>query len=133
MTDLFKEKGIKKTEQREIVFNALKEGKRPLTAEEIFKNTKGISLATVYRALDTFAEKGMIEKMTFEDSGKNFYELAHNSHRHYAVCLNCRHMEYVNVCPVHDINIDNFQITGHRLEIYGYCKDCSEKMKSENI
>ncbi len=124
MESLMKEKGIKKTLQREAVYTALKNSDRPLTAEEIFKNTKGISLATVYRTLDTFAEKGVIEKLTFEDSEKKFYELSGNAHRHYAVCLSCRHMEYVNVCPVHDLSIDNFEITGHRLEIYGYCQEC---------
>ncbi len=124
---MFAEKGIKRTEQREQIFKMLLGAKKPMTAEEIFKATDGISLATVYRTLDTFLEKGVIEKISFENSDKRFFEVAGNAHRHYAVCLSCRHMEYIDLCPVHGLNIDNFEITGHRLEIYGYCKDCRQK------
>lgn len=128
MKELLKEKGIKRTDQRELMLEVLRDSKRPLTAEDIFKKTEGVSLATVYRTLDLFAEKGLIEQHTFKDSEKKFYELSGNAHRHYAVCLGCRQMEYVNVCPVHDLHIEDFEITGHRLEIYGYCKDCRSKV-----
>ena len=126
MNDLFKNNGIKKTEQREKLLKIIKNSKVPLTAEDIFKKTKEISLATIYRTLETFCEKGVLNKISVTDDERKYYELATDIHRHYAVCLKCKKMEYVNVCPVHDVNLDGFRITGHRLELYGYCNNCSE-------
>ena len=126
MNDLFKNNGIKKTEQREKLLKIIKNSKVPLTAEDIFKKTKEISLATIYRTLDTFCEKGVLNKISVTDDERRYYELATDIHRHYAVCLKCKKMEYVNVCPVHDVSLDGFRITGHRLELYGYCNNCSE-------
>lgn len=126
MNDLFKDNGIKKTEQREKLLNIIKNSKVPLTAEDIFKKTEDISLATIYRTLETFCEKGVLNKISVTDDERRYYELATDNHRHYAVCLKCKKMEYVNVCPVHDVVIEGFKITGHRLELYGYCNNCAK-------
>ena len=126
MNDLFKNNGIKKTEQREKLLKIIKNSKVPLTAEDIFKKTTDISLATIYRTLETFCEKGVLNKISVTDDERRYYELATDIHRHYAVCLKCKKMEYVNVCPVHDVSLDGFRITGHRLELYGYCNNCAE-------
>jgi len=125
MKDLFKDNGIKRTEQREKLLEIIKNSKIPMTAEDIFKNTEDISLATVYRALEMFCEKGVLNKVSVGDDERRYYELVTDVHRHYAVCLKCRKMEYLNVCPVHHLKLDGFTVTGHRLELYGYCSSCS--------
>lgn len=127
MTDLFKQFGIKKTEHREKILNILEKSKIPMTAEDIFNQTQNISLATVYRAVETFAQKGVVTKISVGDDEKKYFEFSANRHRHYAVCIKCKHMEYIDVCPIHDIALDNFRITGHRLELYGYCKNCMRR------
>ncbi len=128
MEDLFKKHGIKRTGQREELLQILKSGRLPMTAEEIFKKTDGISLATVYRTLEIFCEKGLAVKISVGNDEKKYYEPASDVHRHYAVCLKCGKMEHINVCPVHDIKLDGFEVTGHRLELYGYCAECMDKM-----
>lgn len=128
MNDLFKKYGIKRTEQREKLLEIIKGSKIPVTAEDIFKKTEDISLATIYRALETFCEKGVLNRISVGDDERRYYDLATDVHRHYAVCLKCRKMEYVNVCPVHDIKLDGFKVTGHRLELYGYCRECEAKI-----
>jgi Fur family ferric uptake transcriptional regulator len=70
-------------------------------------------------------EKALLA-ISVTDDERRYYELATDIHRHYAVCLKCKKMEYVNVCPVHDVSLDGFRITGHRLELYGYCNNCAE-------
>ena len=47
-----------------------------------------------------------------------------DAHRHYAICLGCHSMKYIDICPVHSPDIDDFTVTGHKLEIYGYCNKC---------
>lgn len=129
MTDLLKKYGIKRTQQREELLRILTESRVPMTAEEIFKGTKQISLATVYRTLETFCDKGVLVKISVGNAEKKYYEPAREAHRHYAVCLECGKLEHVDVCPVHDIAIGDFEVTGHRLELYGYCAACREKIR----
>ena len=125
MTDLFKRYGIKRTAHREEILDILEERRIPMTAEDIFKAAKNTSLATVYRTIETFCQNGLLTKISVGDDEKKYYELTSNKHRHYAVCLKCKKLKYIDVCPVHSITLDNFRVTGHRLELYGYCKNCS--------
>ena len=67
-------------------------------------------------------------KIKIVNNEKKYYEPASDVHRHYVVCLKCGKMEHINVCPVHDIKLDGFEVTGHRLELYGYCAECMDKM-----
>lgn len=129
MSDIFKDYGIKKTGHRETVLKIIKESKIPMTAEDIFKSTDGMSLATVYRALEKFCESGVLTKISVGDDEKKYYEIASDTHRHYAVCLKCRHLEYIDFCPIGNISLKDFDVTGHRLELYGYCRKCREGKK----
>lgn len=119
--------GLKCTKQRVMVMETLTAAKMPLTAEKIHETTEGMSLSTVYRTVETLCEKGIVSKNTIQDSDKFYYELTSGRHRHYAICLGCKSMRYVDVCPVHAPEIENFTVTGHKLELYGYCDKCKEK------
>lgn len=126
--DILNKAGLKCTSQRIQIIEILKESCLPVTAEEIFKNTSRISLSTVYRALDLFCEKGITEKESIFNSSELYYRLKTNMHCHYAICLNCHKISRISECPVHEIhNIDGFTVTGHKLEIYGYCPECAKK------
>lgn len=71
------ESGLKATHQRIVVYEALMElqGKHPM-AEEVFQHLKpanpSISLGTVYKTLDTFAETNLVHKVLSEEGGKRF-------------------------------------------------------------
>ncbi|MCI5605496.1 MAG: transcriptional repressor [Clostridia bacterium] len=121
--------GLKCTKQRISVMGVLSNAVSPLTAEDIFDNVDDMSLSTVYRIVERLYEKGIVNKNTIQDSDKFYYELSVNGHRHYAICLECKSMKYIDICPVHTANIDNFTVTGHKLEIYGYCDKCRAKLK----
>lgn len=118
--------GLKCTTQRIKVMEILNAATAPMTAESIFEKANDISLSTVYRIVEKLVETGIATKNTIRDSDKFYYELADNKHRHYAICLGCGGMKYVDICPVHDLKIDDFTVTGHKLEIYGYCDKCKE-------
>ena len=121
--------GIKQTRQRLAVLNALKNADAPMTAEQIFEKVDGMSLSTVYRTLDCFRENGIASCESIRNSSELYYALVDNRHRHFAICLCCNKMKYVDICPVHDMNVDNFTVTGHKLELYGYCDECRDEMK----
>lgn len=118
--------GLKCTKQRIMIMERLSKSPVPLTAEEIHERVD-MSLSTVYRTVETLCEKGIVNKHTIRDSDKFYYEMITDKHRHYAICLGCRRMKYVDVCPVHTARVDGFTVTGHKLEIYGYCDECRKK------
>lgn len=130
---------MKKTKQRKCVLSVLEQAKKPLSAMEICnlieKEDGSIWLSTVYRVLELFVKENVAVKTVITDSEKALYELNRNEHKHYAVCLNCHKVVEIDFCPLEAITphlVDSdFQILGHKLEMYGYCKECSEKNESE--
>jgi Fur family ferric uptake transcriptional regulator len=90
-----------------------------------------VSLSTVYRILDVFTENGMAEKTPVAESGMAIYELRGAGHRHYAVCELCHRVIPMHGCPLEsflpELAEQDFRVVGHRLQMFGYCGDCSQK------
>lgn len=137
--------GIKWTKQRKDVFHILNNALEPLSAAEIYalivKKDPEVTYAvsTIYRILGAFEEQGFVEKTTFMGDDTVRYEWNRHEHTHYAVCLTCHKKVPVHVCPLehlshHDMTgrspwaaiakSNDFVVTSHKLELYGYCKDC---------
>ncbi|HEX3018132.1 MAG TPA: transcriptional repressor [Caproicibacter sp.] len=128
--------GLKSTRRRGDVLQILEASSSPVTAEKIFLELKekniNISLSTVYRILDVLVEKEIVLKMNSTENDSAMFELNRRIHRHYLVCLGCRKMIPVENCPLNGLEKrleqeTGFQVTGHSLEIYGYCSDCRKK------
>jgi Fur family ferric uptake transcriptional regulator len=140
MTDskmLFSDKGLKNTKNRQLVLGVLREAELPLTAEDIYLCLKEVdatlSLSTVYRILDIFVEKELALKAGVAKDNAAMYELNDSSHKHHLVCLNCKKIQRVYNCPLEDFEKNvaketDFSITGHRLELYGYCPECQKNL-----
>jgi Fur family ferric uptake transcriptional regulator len=125
--------GLKKTKQRERALAALEKSARPMSAPEIYaaiaKDGDAIWMSTVYRILDLLVRKGAVTKINMPGSDAAFYELNRPRHKHYAVCLACHKViDLDDDCPlegyVPKLSDKDFQITGHNLEVFGYCGDC---------
>ena len=125
--------GIKKTKQRERVYGILLEADEPMSAVDIFKKVPGYALSTIYRILTAFEENHMVVRLSLPGEDTAVYELNRGEHKHYALCLECREMIPLKTCPFEHVNMEtsdnDFQITGHRVEIYGYCKKCRDNQK----
>lgn len=127
-----KSKNWKQTKARKYVYNLLHFQNRPMTATRIFHFIKeyqpNISLSTIYRSIDFFLQKDLIRSMDSLDHKEVLYEIAHEEHRHYAICLTCREYFPFHDCPVRplmpELRSMGFHYSGHKLEIYGYCNDC---------
>lgn len=138
--ELFAGKGLKNTKSRNLIYDILNETGLPMTAEQIFvrlkETNKSVNLSTVYRTVELFVEKGLVLKAIMAEDNKAMFEINHHEHKHYLVCLNCKEMIPVAGCPLDEyekVLIDRmgFDVTGHKFEIYGYCKNC-QKRNSEN-
>lgn len=132
--------GIKKTKQRASVLKVLENAPAPISAMELYecieKEDSPVWLSTVYRILEMFVSKGFVMKTTVMDNDMAVYELNRNMHMHYAVCVDCHKIVAMNNCPMAEFTPkladDEFHVLGHRVEMYGYCKDC-DKNKNKDI
>ena len=128
--------GIKWTKQRKSVYEILHEAQEPLSAAQIYSRVdklepdSGYAPSTIYRILSTFEEKGLVSKTTWMGDGTVVYELNRGEHTHYAVCIECHKRVPLEKCPFAHLHLekesDDFTLTAHKLELYGYCKDCKK-------
>ncbi|NYB75812.1 transcriptional repressor [Sedimentibacter hydroxybenzoicus DSM 7310] len=127
--------GIKKTKTREAVLSVLEHAEKPLSAMdicmEIEKTGENIWLSTVYRILELFIKKDIVNKISVMNNEMAVYELNRFIHKHYAVCMDCHKIIPMNNCPmekfVPKIEDNEFHVIGHNVEVYGICRDCYRK------
>lgn len=82
--EIFRAHGLRRTRQREVLFEALKGTRSHPTAEELHKmvapGEAGLSLATVYNALETFERVGLCR--TIAVGGARRYDADVAAHAH---------------------------------------------------
>lgn len=131
--------GIKWTRQRKAVYAVLWNAAEPLSAVQIYNRVDKTDMkamyavSTIYRILTAFEEKGLVTRTTWMGDGTVVYELNRGEHTHYAVCLECHKRVALPGCPFAHVHLEeepgDFTVTGHKLELYGYCKECREALQ----
>lgn len=131
--------GIKWTKQRKDVYDVLLKAREPLSASKIYSqivredNGECYAVSTIYRILNNFEENGLVNRDAWMGDGTVVYELNRAEHTHYAVCLRCHKRIPLQSCPFAHMHLNteagDFTVTGHRLELYGYCNECSRASK----
>lgn len=133
LRQMLAEKGIRATQQRISVLEALTASEVPLTAEQLFvslhDNGGDLSLSTVYRILDNFCEHGLVSRSGLMDGGKAMFEMVAGVHRHNLICIKCHRIFPLADCPLKEYEASiaastGFRISGHKLEVYGVCPKC---------
>lgn len=128
--------GLKNTKCRTAILKVLEQSNQPIPAEQIFLELKEknvtANLSTVYRTLDILAEKNLATKLNITGDNRALYEINRMEHRHYLVCLGCKKITSIDSCPVEEYEKrlakeTDYLISGHRLDIFGYCPECREK------
>lgn len=127
--------GQRFTEQRAAVFRFLRSTESHPTADEVFLRVRadvpGISLATVYKSLETLVGCGLAAKLTYVD-GSARYDGRTDDH-HHVRCLGCsRVMDLPHRVDDGEVarlqaSADGFRVTGVRLELTGYCPSCDSE------
>jgi Fe2+ or Zn2+ uptake regulation protein len=125
--------GQRFTEQRAAVYRFLIGTTSHPTADDVFTSVRhdipDISLATVYKSLETLVGCGLATKLTYGD-GSARYDGRTDPH-HHARCLSCG--KVVDVAGRIDTTsltpqlepVSGFRVEGYRLELVGYCSNCA--------
>ncbi|ADU29898.1 Fur family transcriptional regulator [Evansella cellulosilytica] len=127
-----KDEGYKYTDKRQDMLEFFSDAKRYLPAKDVLEylqeKYKGLSFDTIYRNLSLFVELGILE-MTELDGEKKFrFTCATDDHHHHLICLDCGKTKHIHTCPMETVPFgsEDFQVVGHKFEIYGYCNTCHE-------
>jgi len=132
--NLLTKKGLRITDVRVKVLEILDDAESPMTVEDVFTCLRNMmipaNLSTVYRTMDVLLKNGLIAKTTLLDCNKSMYEYKRVEHKHHLVCIACNRMISLEDCPINDeyaremCRRQGFELTGHKLEIYGLCPKC---------
>lgn len=138
--EILKFNKIRITVQRASILKVLHENKdKHMDAEYIHdvlsrkKNIKyKIGLATVYRTLDLFEEKGLTQRLNIDKMPAR-YELncTDTQVHHHLICLECGKVEEIPdeaALKFKEIirDLKDFTVKDRPMKIYGYCKDCKK-------
>lgn len=126
------ETGHRFTEQRAAVYRFLSSTTSHPNADEVFRvvrtDVPGISLATVYKSLETLVSCGLATKLTYSD-GSARYDARTDPH-HHARCVACGMvMDVPGSFSPSEMRtlvreVEGFSVTGYRLELTGLCSRC---------
>jgi len=133
-----KKKIYRDTKQRKEILDLLKGKTDHLTAEYIYKRLKKkfkhLSLGTVYRNLRILKEKGLIWELDFGGRFSIFDGLTF-PHYHF-VCNSCQKVFNIRIPAIKELDYRVRELTGfvvdhHRLEFFGLCDICKEKLRKK--
>lgn len=136
LSTLAKFKKIKSSKNARAIVELLDKEDEPVSADYIYEKLREInpsaSMSTVYRILEKLTLSNIISKSLIMNDNKARYEIMGHKHIHYLICQNCNKMIPTDNC--HFQKLENkewkntgFIITGHKVELYGFCSDCREK------
>lgn len=123
--------GQRLTDQRAAVYRFLAGTDTHPTADDVFTSVRSdipdISLATVYKSLETLVGCGLAQKLTYGD-GSARYDGRTDPH-HHARCLRCDKVMDVpgrldDAALARLRQVQGFEVEGYRLELVGYCPSC---------
>jgi Fur family ferric uptake transcriptional regulator len=132
---MLSEKHLKITKARKLILELLTQ-LSPKTVDELdsLLTQKGekLSLSTIYRTCETLSANGLLMKTNLTDDGIARYEFLKGGHMHHAICLGCGCIIPIDDCPFGQFDRlmqtkYDFEVASHRIEIYGYCKECRKR------
>lgn len=134
INNFLKSKGLKITKARVAILEVLHKTDHSMSAEMIYEGLKisgvDINLSTVYRCMEQFEEKSIIDKFLLND-GVFSYRIKGEEHKHLLECSVC-HKEIEVPCPMKQIEElmqteTGFTLIEHNLVMKGVCKECKKE------
>ena len=122
------------TRQQSAVAEALGAGEEFRSAQELHLQLRSagtrVGLATVYRALQTLADRGDVDVLRSADGESLYRRCRTTTHHHHLICRSCRTTVDVDSAAVErwarSVATDHgFTDVDHVIEVYGTCASCS--------
>ncbi|MDQ3522509.1 MAG: transcriptional repressor [Gemmatimonadota bacterium] len=124
--------GLRRTAQRTAIYRCLRSSSQHPTAEQVHSAVRveiaNVSLATVYKALETLVACGLASKLAYGDEAAR-YDARTDDHCH-TRCLRCGCVHDVAGSLPADLVAGipvsaDFRVQACRVEMIGYCGGCA--------
>lgn len=123
--------GYRLTEPRRAVAELIVAREGHFSAADLLADARtrrlGIGRATVFRALDLFAELNVLERLDLPSGEHAYVPCEPVGHHHHIVCSTCgrvTEIEEVGLALEEIQRRIGWQVESHRLELYGRCPRC---------
>jgi Fe2+ or Zn2+ uptake regulation protein len=130
LSEAFRERGLRVTPQRQLLFRLLHDNEQHPTADGLFAlasaQMPGISLRTVYQTLSDLSDLGEIQSLDL-GTGSSRFDPNVDDH-HHLVCDTCGQVRDVQVEAIGSLvpsgDIDGFEIGRAHVVFRGRCAAC---------
>lgn len=131
---LCRERGLRCTIQRRVIFEAMLDLAHHPTADQVYEavgaRLPGVSRTTVYRTLENLARMGVITKACHPGAVAR-YESRTELH-HHLICLRCGSVADISDPRLDSVTIPDtselgFELTDFRVQLRGICRRCRER------
>jgi Fur family transcriptional regulator, ferric uptake regulator len=133
--------GLKVTRQREEILHVFlnSPGHKNLAQiyAQVIKANPKIGYTTVYRTLKLLTRLGLATERRFDDGETRYERVPDGKHHDHLICLGCG-----KIIEFEDTALEalqngiaeryGFHVFHHRMELYGQCRNCSEKKKDRS-
>lgn len=136
---IFKEhlrrQGLKSTSQRDDIARVFFASRRHISVEELYNEVKRVNprlgYATVYRTMKLLTECGLAVERHFRDAEARYESGGEGRHHDHLICEHCGKIvefeeDRIELLQTEVARRLGFQITGHKMELYGVCRDCQK-------
>ncbi len=131
-----KSRGLKMTTARDTVLTAFLGLESHVSADAVYEAARlidpGIGQATVFRTIKLLSDSGLAREACRDDGARRYEHAYNHAHHDHLTCVECG-----TVVEFIDPEIERaqesvycrygFKSSGHRLELYGLCPQCSGK------
>ena len=128
------EKGLKSTAQRDYIAAAFFKSNTHISLDELLKKVKRktskVGYATVYRTMKLLTDSGLAIERQFGDGQTRYENVPEHGHHDHIICMKCSKIEEFQNQKIEELQDETalkygFTVLNHKLELYGYCSDCS--------
>jgi Fur family peroxide stress response transcriptional regulator len=135
--ELCEDHGIPATHQRQVLYEVMQTMPGHPSPEEVYARVKkrvpAISLATVYKNIHLFLERGVLKELSMHH-GSLRVELNSHDH-HHMVCSHCKAITDIEekdlgVLPALQELPGGFQVERYSLDVIGICAACQKAKRS---
>jgi Fur family transcriptional regulator, ferric uptake regulator len=122
------ERGLKMTGQRRLIARVLSEAQDHPDVEEVYRRALAldnkVSIATVYRTVRLFEERGILERHDFGGARARYEPAEHDHHHHHLIDVDTGQVVEFGSEEHERLARDiaaglGFELVGHRLELFG--------------
>ncbi|MFW6120131.1 MAG: Fur family transcriptional regulator [Petrotogales bacterium] len=131
VSSMLKKSGIRLSLQKIFIFDYLINNQNHPTAKQIFDDLvveiPTLSKTTVYNALSSFIESGLVRKLVIEEN-ETRYDIITRSHGHFK-CIECGEITNfdIDIDGYFEKELKDFGITRREITLKGTCPTCRLK------